>query len=287
MRYTSHELFVGALENATNCTSDTGEQEIWPKFMLMVLLQGAQRFVIDGVDFRLDAGRGDACAPLVFLLNVALHGKLRFLDDSDVPLRKVMISAPLPWLERQFETQDGMRASALRGFFREHLAHFSFEPGQHILQLAHKIMYPPPALEGELSALYLKAQALDIMWQSCLTMVAEREGRRQAPALMSLRHYERIRDFIMANLDRELTIDLIAREAGSSASTVQRRFKEHFGTTVFDFIRRERLEAARAALASDGIPVSHAAHLAGYNNISSFTTAFRKAYGVTPKRVRV
>ena len=287
MRYTSHELFVGALENATNCTSDTGEQEIWPKFMLMVLLQGAQRFVIDGVDFRLDAGRGDACAPLVFLLNVARHGKLRFLDDSDVPLRKVMISAPLPWLERQFETQDGMRASALRGFFREHLAHFSFEPGQHILQLAHKIMYPPPALEGELSALYLKAQALDIMWQSCLTMVADREGRRQAPTLMSLRHYERVRDFIVANLDRELTIAMIAREAGASASTVQRQFKEHFGITIFDFIRQERLEAARAALASEGIPISHAAHLAGYNNISSFTTAFRRAYGVTPSRVRI
>lgn len=287
MQYTPHELFVGALENATNCTTDTSEQEIWPKFMLMVLLQGAQRFVIDGVPFRLDAGREDASSPLVFMLNVARHSKLRFFDDSDVPLRKVMISAPLPWLKRLLETQDDARASVLRGFFSEHLAHFSFEPGQHILQLAQKIMNPPPVLEGELSSLYLNAHALDIMWQSCLTMVADREGRRQAPTLMSLRHYERVRDFIVANLDRELTIDLIAREAGSSASTVQRHFKEHFGITIFDFIRRERLEAARAALASDGIPVSHAAHLAGYNNISSFTTAFRKAYGVTPKQVRV
>lgn len=287
MHYTPHDLFVGALENVTNCTTNTSEQQIWPKFMLMVLLQGAQRFVIDGIPFRVDAGRGDAGAPVVFMLNVARNSTLRFIDDSDVPLRKVMISAPLPWLQRLFETQQGMQASTLRGFFAQHLAHFSFEPGQHILQLAQKIMNPPPVLEGDLSSLYLQAQALDIMWQSCLTMVSEREGRQPNPSLMSLRHCERVRDFIVANLDRELTIDLIAKEAGSSASTVQRHFKEHFGITIFDFIRQERLEAARAALASDGIPVSHAAHMAGYNNISSFTTAFRKAYGVTPKQVRV
>ncbi|MBX9464769.1 MAG: AraC family transcriptional regulator [Aquamicrobium sp.] len=104
---------------------------------------------------------------------------------------------------------------------------------------------------------------------------------------MSLRRYLRIKDFISAKLDKELTIDVIAREAGSSVSTVQRHFKEHFGVTISDFIRKQRLDMARAALARDGIPVSHAAHLAGYNNISSFTTAFRKAYGVTPKQVRV
>jgi AraC-like DNA-binding protein len=104
---------------------------------------------------------------------------------------------------------------------------------------------------------------------------------------MTLRNCERVRDYITANLDRELTIAMIAREAGASVSTVQRHFKEHFGITIFDFIRQERLEAARAALASEGIPVAHAAHLAGYNNISSFTTAFRKAFGVTPSRVRV
>ncbi len=287
MEYTPHELFVGALENATTCTADDGEQQIWPKFMLMVLLQGAQRFVIDGVTFRLDAGNGDASAPVAFMLNVARHSTLRFINDNDVPLRKVMISAPLPWLRRLFETQQGIQGSTLRDFFSQHLAHFSFEPGQHILLLAQKIISPPPLLHGDLSSLYLQAQGLDIMWQCCLTMVSEREGYQQGATLMSLRHCERVRDFILANLDRELSIDLIARNVGLSASTVQRRFKEHFGIAIFDFIRQERLEAARAALASNGIPVSHAAHMAGYNNISSFTTAFRKAYGITPRQVRI
>lgn len=284
MHYTSQDLFVGALENAPNCTLNDRDQSVWSKFMLMVLFQGSQHFVIDGVRFRIDAGSAKAPSPVVFMLNVAQPGRLRFIHDSTAPLHKVMISAPLPWLNRLMETQEGM--PALRDFFTRHLSHFSFEPGQHILQLAEKIMHPPSLLTGELKSIYLKAQALDIMWQSCLALVADDAGGWQAPSLMSLRHCERVRDYIIANLEKDLSIDLIAGEAGASTSTIQRHFKEHFGITIFGFIRQKRLEAARAALATDGIPVSQAAHLAGYHNISSFTTAFRKSFGVTPKQAR-
>ena len=287
MQLTPNDLFVGALDNVTTCTPDDGEQRIWPKFMLMVLLQGAQRFVIDGVSFHVDAGSSDSGVPVAFMLNVAKYSTLRFINDNEVPLRKVMISAPLPWLERIFETQQGKRGSTLRDFFSQHLEQFSFEPGQHILHQTQKILRPPPALQGELLSIYLQAQALDIMWQSWLTMMSHREEHQPGPSLMSLRRYERVRDYILANLDRELTIDRIAKEARASSSTVQRRFKEHFGIPIFDFIRLERLEAARIELASNGIPVSHAAHIAGYNNVSSFTTAFRKTYGVTPGQVRI
>ncbi len=286
MRYTSEELYVGALENVPNCSSTTSELEIWSKFMLMVILQGSQHFEIDGLPFRVDAGHGETRAPLVFMLNVARPSRLRFINDSELPLRKVMISAPQPWLKRLMETRDGTPDPRLSRFFSGHLSHFSFEPGRHILQLAEKIMAPPPGLEGELASLYLKAQALDIMWQSCLALLAEGAEGAHAPALMSLRLCERIRDFVVAHLDRDLTIDLIAAEVGASASTIQRHFKEQSGMTIFDFVRQSRLEAARAALVHDGIQVSRAAHLAGYNNISSFTTAFRKAYGMTPKQVR-
>jgi AraC-like DNA-binding protein len=286
MRDTSQDLFIGATDTAPNCTPDTGEQNIWSKFMLMVFLQGRQHFVIDNTHFRIDAGEGKTRCPTVFMLNVARPSKLQFIVESDTPLHKVMIAAPHPWLTRLTATADGKSARFMSDFFSEHLAHFSFEPGRYILQLAKKIMSPPPLLEGELNSLYLKANALDIMWQSCLALKSKGTEDRQAPVLNSLRRYERLRDFIVANLDRQLTIDLIAREASASAATVQRHFKEHFGITIFDFIRQKRLEAARAALANDGVPVTHAAHIAGYNSVSNFTTAFRKAYGLTPKRAR-
>lgn len=286
MQYIAGDLRIGAIDSVPSCSPEASEFDISSKLMLMVLMRGEQQFVIDGIPFKLDAGDEEDCKPIVAMLNVARASKLRFVTESAIPLRKVMVTAPRPWLDHFIGSENDDSALTLRKFFSEHLAFFSFEPGRNLITLANKIESPPPMLRGELLSMYVTEQALGIMWQSCLTLVSERRGKTHTPSLMSLRQCEGIKDFILSNLERDLSIGLIAREAGASPSVIQRHFKEHFGYTIFDFIRQKRLEAAHSALANMGLTVSQAAHVAGYNNISSFTTAFKKAYGVTPKRVR-
>lgn len=286
MQYIAGDLEIGAIDSVPVCSPESNEFDIASKFMLMVLMRGAQHFVIDGIPFELDAGDDENCRPMVVMLNVARQSKLRFLNAGPVPLRKVMITAPRPWLDHLIGTENDESAVTLRKFFSEHLALFSFEPGRNLIAVANKLESPPPTLRGELLSMYVTAQALDIMWQACLTLVAERRGMSNAPSLMGLRQCESVKDFIMDNLQRDLSIGLIAKEVGASTSVVQRHFKEHFGCTIFDFIRQKRLEAAHASLVNEGITASQAAYLAGYNNLSSFTTAFKKAYGITPRKVR-
>lgn len=285
VREIPQHLFVGAMEGTPTCAPDDEVYDVWPKFLVMVLLQGAQHFIMDGVDFRIDAGTGENCTPLVFMLNIARFCKLRFVNDSDVPLRKVMISAPLPWIERLILSQQ-QGTPLLRAFFSRHLGRFSFEPSRHIVQAAEQIMSPPASLHDEIRTLHSRSHALEIMSQSLATMVSEEETEGNRPSMMSLRQSEQVRDYLLAHIGEPLTIEGIAREAGTSTSTLQRHFKEHFGMTIFDFIRQQRLEMARSALESEGIPIARAAHMAGYNNLSSFTTAFKKAYGVTPRHRR-
>lgn len=114
------------------------------------------------------------------MLNIARYSKLRFFSQSDVPLRKVMISAPHSWLRNQLDLQDEAQETTLRSFLTQHLASYSFAPGQHILQLAEKIMNPPSVAAGPLATLNLRAQGLDIMWQACLAMMAEKENNRRS-----------------------------------------------------------------------------------------------------------
>lgn len=286
MQYAACDLEVGAIDSVPTCSPQLEEFDISSKFMLMVLMRGEQHFVIDDIPFDLDAGDDTDGKPIVVMLNVARDSKLQFLTGSVVPLRKVMITAPRNWVDNLINSVNDDSAVTLRKFFSEHLAFFSFEPGRNLIALAHKIENPPPVLRGELLSMFITAQALDIMWQSCLTLVAERRDKVHTPSLMSLRQCEGVKNFILANLGSDLSIGMIAREAGASTSAIQRHFKDQFGITVFEFIRQKRLEAAHAALVNDGVTVSQATHLAGYNNISSFTTAFKKAYGITPKQVR-
>lgn len=274
-------LFVGTHEGTPTCTPEPDTYDIWPKFLVMVLLQGAQRFLIDNTEFHVDAGFGEAASPRVLMLNVARFAKLRFINDSAVPLRKVMISAPLPWVERLKQSVT-TGVQALTQFFDQHLADFRFEPAGQILTLAEQLMAPPPAMRGEVLALYRNSRALDIMCLAC-NRLAEEEEERLRPSLMKLRQCEQVRSYVLANLDRDLTIEEIARAAGASVSSIQRHFREQFGETVFEFVRRSRLALACDALERQGVSIAQAAHVAGYSDPSSFTAAFKRAYGVPPK----
>ena len=109
-------LFVGAMDGPASCTPDDNLYEIWPKFLIMVLLQGQQHFVMDGEHFRIDAGSEHNPEPVVFMLNVARGCKLQFVNESATPLRKVMISAPLPWIDRLIRSQPTSMPN-LRAFF--------------------------------------------------------------------------------------------------------------------------------------------------------------------------
>jgi AraC-like DNA-binding protein len=140
-------------------------------------------------------------------------------------------------------------------------------------------------MRGEMHTLYRNSRALDIMCLACTALVEQDESDRR-PRIMSRRQSERVRDFIVDNLDKSLTIEAIARDAGASVSRVQRHFKEHFGLTVFEFIRSRRLALAYAALERDGVTIAQAAYAAGYAAPSHFSTAFKKTYGFAPRHMR-
>jgi AraC-like DNA-binding protein len=278
------QLFVGSVEGEPTCTPDLETYEIWPKLLVMVLLGGTQHFVIDDKPFQIDAGTGENATPTVVMLNVARAAKLRFLNDSGTPLRKVQISAPRPWLEWLMRTQTKDK-TVLKRFLGRHLASFSFSPSRQIVTLAEQLMHPPSSMQDELYAFYRNSRGLDILTVACSVLI-DQYRNTDAPRIVTLRQSERIRDYIMGNLDQDLTIDGIAKEVGASASSVQRHFKTHFGVTVFEFIRDQRLERANQALEQDGVSIAQAAYIAGYSNAAHFATAFKRTYGVSPSSRR-
>lgn len=75
---------------------------------------------------------------------------------------------------------------------------------------------------------------------------------------------------------------------GLSAKRLNSGFRETYGTTVFNYLRDARLDAARAALeAGTPLPLKHLAWELGYSQVTNFVTAFRRRFGVTPGNYRV
>ena len=65
-----------------------------------------------------------------------------------------------------------------------------------------------------------------------------------------------------------------------------RRFREHHGVSVGEYVRRLRLDWAAAKLAGSETPIAVLAAQAGFADQSHFTRAFKRHTGLTPARYR-
>ena len=57
-----------------------------------------------------------------------------------------------------------------------------------------------------------------------------------------------------------------------------------FGTTIFETLRNERLEHARAVLEAEALPLKIVAERVGYRHVTNFINAFSARYGTPPRQ---
>jgi AraC-like DNA-binding protein len=82
------------------------------------------------------------------------------------------------------------------------------------------------------------------------------------------------------------SINDLSRRAAMSATKFKNLFKAVFGTPVYEYYQQKRMELAADFLAK-GLSVKEAGLKIGYNNISNFSAAFKKQYGVLPQDYKV
>lgn len=104
-----------------------------------------------------------------------------------------------------------------------------------------------------------------------------------------MEHYTRIQTaiaFIEDQLQDQLNVTDIAREAGFSAYHFQRLFHAVSGFTVQEYIRKRRLAEAAAMLRETKSNVLQIAVTYQYGSQEAFTRAFIACFGVTPAKYR-
>ncbi|MEJ2157126.1 MAG: helix-turn-helix transcriptional regulator [Desulfobacteraceae bacterium] len=76
----------------------------------------------------------------------------------------------------------------------------------------------------------------------------------------------------------------MARAVGTTHTQLNRGFRRIYGTSVFGYLRKMRLEKARHLLEKGKMNVTEAAMAVGYNSLSSFSRAFSNHFGMKPMR---
>jgi AraC family transcriptional regulator len=106
-------------------------------------------------------------------------------------------------------------------------------------------------------------------------------GRDAKETIWMQRVIERLND----DVQEPASIDELARLARVHPGHLAREFRIRFGVPVATFQRQLRLQAAACSLIA-GVPTVDVAYAAGYAAQSQFTTAFKKAFGITPAQYR-
>src|SRR4051794_11236277 len=100
------------------------------------------------------------------------------------------------------------------------------------------------------------------------------------------RHLLRARDLADASYADRLEVDDMARAAGLSRAHFSREFKNAFGASPHAYLLTRRLERAAALLRVTDRSVAEVCVSVGLQSVGSFTTSFKRMYGMTPTGYR-
>ncbi|MFC3656431.1 helix-turn-helix transcriptional regulator [Xanthomonas hyacinthi] len=92
------------------------------------------------------------------------------------------------------------------------------------------------------------------------------------------------RDIMMSQYDHPLTIAYLCTRVGTNEFKLKQGFRELFGTSPHRMLTDIRMQKAWELLET-GLYVSTVAYKVGYQHLSSFSAAFERYYGRTPKSV--
>lgn len=94
----------------------------------------------------------------------------------------------------------------------------------------------------------------------------------------------RVRDILLQQYERQLTIAYLCTAAGINEFKLKQGFREMFDTSPYRMLMDIRMKKAWELLET-GLYVSTVAYRVGYEHLSSFSAAFERYYGRTPKSV--
>ncbi len=204
---------------------------------------------------------------LPFTLRLLPHTRMVFLTISLESLHQLFVHEPLPFLKPENINQKFYDEREIPSYLLVELNQlFNIQLSEN----ANRLFYQGKILE--LLALYFSYKKPDI--EAC-PFLKDQD---------TLRKIKQVKEYLLKNIDAPPGLKELAKWAGLNEYQLKAGFKEIYGNTVYGYLLNHKLDNARVLLDSKKYQVAEVAYQIGYANPSHFIAAFKKKFGVTPKK---
>jgi AraC family transcriptional regulator len=155
-----------------------------------------------------------------------------------------------------------------------------------------------PALHQELSSISLATKIRRELHQTdditpvvveglMLEVIADvaRKGKK-APARSESHWMEQVKELLHDRFTEHLSLSEIARSANVHPVYLASSFRQRYGCSIGDYLRKLRVDLARKLIAQTNDSLVEISLAAGFANQSHFTRVFKEHTGLTPTRYR-
>ena len=134
--------------------------------------------------------------------------------------------------------------------------------------------------------LYLEGKSLELL---CLHLAAMgldhcRSSQGQFLNLDEKQKILKARELLVSDLQSPPSLEKLSKMTCMTPAKLQAGFRQAYGKSVFDYFREYRMQKAMQLLDETRTNVSQTAWQVGYTNVSHFSEAFKKRFGILPKQ---
>lgn len=220
------------------------------------------------------------CNYLVFA-GVGTFGVWHGLAEQVVQAVEIAIA---PWLMNQFIQEYEIRFPSefqpfIDGSFEQ--PYYQSAPNTPEIEMAlHQLLHCP--YQGRLRQLYLESKVIELI---VLKLAQIQTTSESSTSVLRGQDRERIhaaRTILLSNMEHPPSLLALARQVGLNDYKLKQGFREVFGTTVFGYLRLQRMERARQLLTQGTLSVSEVSRMVGYSSPTQFSLAFKRQFGILP-----
>lgn len=136
--------------------------------------------------------------------------------------------------------------------------------------------------QGRLAELFMECKATELLlrqlWES------SQDPAPQGPQLAQedRRRLFQARDLLMQHMEDPPPLKTLAHLVGLNDTKLKRGFRALFGTSVYGYLREQRMEKAKEFLHSGTMNVDETALALGFHDTAHFIRQFKQNFGTTP-----